>query len=216
MADIIQKIKILAQTQKAIKQLDSTKKAAQSIPSELQLNYQKYTQSVTKIKQSFLALSIAATATFAILYKGFVGIGEDVKSVNQMNTAIQTMGLQAQISAKQLFDYFGTLQTKIGQSASTLGTIAQSFISSGAKTQQQVQRLIQASIGLAERSGITTEQAADKIQKAMLGNVKGLKQFGIAAKDGQTKQDLLNEALRQGSIAFNNIDPNSPDRLIAR
>ena len=131
MADIIQKIKILAETQKAIRQLDDTKKAAQSIPSQLQLNYQKYTQSIGKIKTSFTALSIAAVGVFALLTKGFIGVGEDVKSVNQMNTAIQTMGAQATLSGKQLFDYFGTLQTKLGQSASTLGTIAQSFISSG-------------------------------------------------------------------------------------
>lgn len=216
MADILQKIKVIAETAAATRNLKDVKSAQDSIPKQIKVATQNYDKALTNLKTNFIALTAVATATFAVLYKGFVGIGEDVKSVNQMNTAIQTMGISADVSAKQLFSYFQTLQTGIGQSASTLGTLAQSFISAGARSQQQIKKLTEATIGLAERSGISTQEAGQKIRNAMLGNVKGLKQFGIAATQGQSKQQLLNEALRQGAIAFANIDPDSPARLISR
>jgi len=46
----------------------------------------------------------------------------------------------------------------------------------------------------------------------MNGKVIGLKDFGVMVDDTMSKQDMLNEALRRGAIAFNNIDINSATR----
>lgn len=215
MADIIQKIKIIADTAAAKSNLAGVKSQTDKIPKQLKIATDKYEKSLAKLNTSFKQLGIAAAASIGIITKGFIQLGNDTRALNNITTAIQTMGTAATTSGQQLFDYFDTLQGKLGQSADVLSQIASQFIQAGATSTEQVKQLTNAAIGLGQSFG-GTQNAANTLKLAMTGNVRGLKQFGIVAKEGQNAQDLLNEALRKGAIAFTNINPNDPIRMIAR
>lgn len=210
--EIIQNIKITAQTDKATAKLNQMKSTMNSIPKQLQLKTQNYDKAITSMKNSMLGLAAIATAAVAVIRKGFLGLAEQQQSIKRLNTAIQITGTNATISAASLWDYFQTLQTGIGQSADELANIASKFVSAGIASQSMVRQYTNAAIGLAQQTGKSVDEVSDKLIRAMQGQTKGLKQFGIATNTGATSQQLLSEALRRGSIAFNNIDTNSATR----
>lgn len=210
--DIIQNIKITAQTDKATAKLNQMKATMNTIPKQIQIKTQNYNKVIDSMKNSMLSLAAIATAAISVIRKGFLGLAEQQQSIKRLNTAIQITGTQATLSSTALFNYFQTLQSGIGQSADELATIASKFVSAGIASQSMVRQYTNATIGLAQQTGKSIDEVSDKLIRAIQGQTKGLKQFGIATNTGATAQQLLNEALRRGSIAFNNIDTNSATR----
>lgn len=210
--DIIQNIKITAQTDKATAKLNQMKATMNTIPKQIQLKTQNYNKAIDSMKTLMLSLAAIATTAISVIRKGFLGLAEQQQSIKRLNTAIQITGTQATLSATALWDYFQTLQSGTGQAADELATIASKFVSAGIASQSMVRQYTNAAVGLAQQTGKSVDEVSDKLIRAIQGQTKGLKQFGIATNTGATAQQLLNEALRRGSIAFNNIDTNSATR----
>ena len=210
--DIKKKIKITAQTDMANKKLKQMKSTMDTIPKQMAMDQKPFNNAMKNMATAAAGFAVAVAGIFKVMKAGFEGLAQDEQAVHRMDNAIQMIGMTAQISAGRLFEYFNTLQTGLGASASLSADIAAKFIAAGVSTQAGVKQMVQAAIGLADHSGNSLQTVTQKLVSAMNGKVIGLKDFGVMVDDTMSKQDMLNEALRRGAIAFNNIDINSATR----
>lgn len=214
MKDIVQNIKLKAETDQATKKLDQMKRSMNQIPKQLDINTQKSQKALANMKTAFVGLTAVAVAAFATIRKGFTGIATQQDAITRFNSALQMTGNTANMSSQSLFKYFNTLQKGLGQSATDLLDIASKFVQAGVSSQSMVRQYTRAAIGLAKQSGQSIETVADKLVSAMLGRAGALKQFGINAKQTGSAADALAQAINRGAIAFNNIDPNDTGRSL--
>ena len=183
---------------------------------KLERTTNKSVSSMTSLKNAYQQFAVAGLASIALLRKGFQGLSQDQRSINNLNNAILDTGKSAQISGDKLWQYFSDLQRNYGQSADKLGQIASQFIRIGAASNQQVQSLVQASIGLAQRNKISTEQASDAIIKGLMGQTKGLKTLRVQIQKNASSQQIYNKIVSQGVNSFNAIDTDTGARLANR
>ncbi len=145
------------------------------------------------VKSTFLAISSA----FSFFYDESA---EYIEQLNLFNVAMGSASQSASVFAQKVSDAMGIDPGKWMEYQGTLNMMIEGFGVASDKAQIMSQNLTQLSYDYSSLMNVDVSTAFDKIQSAMSGQIKGLKEYGNNVSVAMVKQTGLKYGL-QGNVS---------------
>lgn len=154
--------------------------------------------------------TVGALALADFVKSSIAAAVEGEKTGRRLDNTFTGMGASVNEWATQTAKDLGRVDGEVKATVLQFGQLAQKLVPTQGAAADMSEALTKLSIDLAEFKGVNADEAADKLQAALTGSTKGLREFGIFIDENEVKQ----KAVAMG-LAKTTKEVSAQDRALA-